>query len=116
MPSWLKWIQHFKVKHFEISHVTGYDNQNYPWVVYALNQGAIILKAPADGQWGHIPIEGEVGRGPKLKSLSLFLQTVRKTLLLHSQVQANPFKNAQLDGLRYAEHLYRYGPTLTPAA
>jgi hypothetical protein len=76
----------------------------------------IILRSTASGEWGHVPVEGEVARGSKLKSLSLFLQTVRKTILVHSQVRSNPFENAELDGLRYSEIWYRYGTSAAPTA
>lgn len=84
--------------------------KNYPWAIYALNQGMIMLRRPIENAWGHVVIEGESGRSPKVQSLSLFLQTIRKTLLLHSQVDCNPFKNALFDGLRYGDYLCRFGP------
>lgn len=90
--------------------------RNYPFAIYALNQGIIILRKSANADWGHVPIEGESVRGAKLKSLSLFLQTIRKVLLLHSQVTTNPFENAQMDGLRYSQYLCRYGPSSAPFA
>ncbi|ACM21469.1 hypothetical protein Geob_3126 [Geotalea daltonii FRC-32] len=86
--------------------------QNYPWAIYVLNRGIIILKSPSTNEeWGHIPIEGEDKEGPKLKSLSLFLQTIRKAMILHSKVQFNPFENAAFDGLLYSIYCYRYGPS-----
>lgn len=89
------------------------DLRNYPWGIFALNQGLIIIRHHSETVWGHVPIEGE-HKGPKLRSLSLFLQIIRKTLLLHSGVAANPFENALVDGLTYGGFRYRYGPG-TPA-
>ena len=84
---------------------------NYPWAIFALNQGIITLQGPKEGEWGHALVLGDVARGPKLKSLSLFMQTVRKTTLLYCDSKANPFEHAIVEGLRYADYLCRYGST-----
>jgi len=84
--------------------------KNYPWAVYALNQGILILRREADGTYGHLPIEGDVSRGPKLKSLSMFLQSVRKAALLYAGKDNNPYEDAALEGLHASNVGYRFGP------
>jgi len=86
------------------------DIKNYPWAVYALNQGIIILRRETNESYGHLPIEGDVSRGPKLKSLSMFLLSVRKAALLYAGMTNNPFDYAALDGLHASSVGYRFGP------
>jgi hypothetical protein len=68
---------------------------NYPWAIFALNRGIIILrspgKSPSREEWGHLICDGMDSHGIKLKSLSLFLQMLRKVLLLHGNSFENPF-------------------------
>ena len=92
--------------------ITGVPDEikNYPWAVYALNQGIIILRREANGNYGHLPIEGDVSRGPKLKSLSMFLLSVRKAALLYSGMADNPYEYAALEGLHASNVGYRFGP------
>lgn len=59
---------------------------------------------------GGVPAEGDVIRGPKLKSLSMFLQSVRKAALLYSGIAINPYEYAALEGLRTSNFRYRFGP------
>ena len=84
---------------------------NYPFAIYALNQGVILQTLLPDKTACHVPVEGDLGRGPKVRSLSVFLQVIRKALLLYSGVQANPFSNALFDGLRYSKFGYTFGET-----
>jgi hypothetical protein len=83
---------------------------NYPWAIYALNQGILILRREVDGTYGHLPIEGDVTRGPKLKSLSMFLQSIRKAALLYSGMVNNPYEYAALESLHASNVGYRFGP------
>ncbi len=85
--------------------------ENYPWLIYSLYQGAIILKTPTatNDQWGHMTIEGEDNEVLKFKFLSLFLQTIRKAILAYANQNTNPFKNALLDDLRFGGYIHRYG-------
>ena len=82
---------------------------NYPWAVYALNQGVIILRRDKNGAYGHLPIDGDVTRGPKLKSLSVFLQSIRKAALLYAGKDNNPYEYAALEGLHASNIGYRFG-------
>lgn len=57
------------------------DISNYPQVVFCLDHGALILRPKAENHpHGHYFIQGENNEERKLKTLSLFLQTVRKLL------------------------------------
>ena len=87
---------------------------NYPFAVYSLDRGVILLTLDAKKEWFHMPVHGESGRGPKLRSLSLFLQVIRKSQLLYAKVQANPFSNAFLDGLERSAFGYKFGPANKP--
>lgn len=82
----------------------------YPWAIYALNQGIILMKSgKADNICGHVACTGEETEDVKLKSLSIFLQTIRKKLLLHSQIDLNPFGDAAMDGMKWSDVCYTYG-------
>lgn len=84
--------------------------QNYPWAIYALNQGMVVLQYESkSNKYGLSPFEGETNRGPKLRSLSMFLQTVRKSILLYAGLSNNPFEFAVSDGLRLSTIGYRFG-------
>ena len=84
--------------------------QNYPWAVYALNRGIIIHRKISDVEFGHNILEGDVSRGPKLKSLSIFLQTVKKCLFLYSGEKLNPYEYAEMEGISAQNILYQFGP------
>ena len=58
----------------------------------------------ADGR-----VLGEEARGPKLKTLSVFLQTIRKALLLRDNIASNPFTLAQIEGLSWSSQFLRFG-------
>lgn len=84
--------------------------KNYPWAIYALNQGIIVMKSgKADNIWGHVPFTGEEAEDVKLKSLSIFFQTIRQALLLHSQIDLNPFEYTVMDGMNLSNVCYTYG-------
>lgn len=84
--------------------------QNYPWAVYALNQGIVIFRAASKDEYGHNPIN-EAARSPKLGSLSVFLQSVRKSILLYAgNKQTNPYEFAALEGLTATNVAFRFGP------
>lgn len=83
---------------------------NYPFAVYSLDQGVILQVLNPDKTACHRPVEGERGRGPKVQSLSVFLQVIRKAQLLYAGVQTNPFTNALFDGLAYSRFGYTFGP------
>jgi hypothetical protein len=88
--------------------------RNYPFAIFSLDRGVILLTLTSEKEWFHVPIVGEHGQQPKLKSLSLFLQTIRKSQLLYSGVVANPFTNALLDGLQKGEHGYKFSQASKP--
>jgi len=82
---------------------------SYPIAVYALNRGLLLLRKPSDTEWGHCVSLGEEARGPKLKTLSVFLQTIRKAILSKAGVKSNPFKLAQFEDLAVSQQLLRFG-------
>jgi hypothetical protein len=82
---------------------------SYPLAIYALNRGLLCLRHPSDTEWGHCVSLGEESRGPKLKTLSVFLSIIRKALLSHGQVDSNPFVQAQLDGLSWSRQFLKFG-------
>ena len=84
---------------------------NYPFAVYSLDRGLILLMPGPDKSCFHMPVLGETGRGLKLRSLSVFLQTVRKSQLLYSDILTNPFTNALFDGLQNSQYGYKFGPS-----
>ena len=61
------------------------------------------------GEGQHCVSLGEESRGPKLKALSVFLSIIRKALLSHSQVDSNPFAQAQLDCLSWSHQFLKFG-------
>lgn len=82
----------------------------YPWSICALSRGLISLRCPpGDSEWGHYVSLGEASRGPKLKNLSLFLQTIRKAVLLQAMSMENPFQLSLLDGLSRSAQFFRFG-------
>jgi len=81
----------------------------YPWSIFALNRGLISLRKPATPDWGHYVTLGERERGPKLKALSIFLQTVRKLVLLRAGIDSDPFSLLPLKGLSWSKEFMRFG-------
>jgi hypothetical protein len=88
----------------------------YPWGIYALNRGLISLRYPSSSEWGHYVPVGEAKRGPKVKSLSLFLQTIRKAVLSRAGSKDNPFTLAMLDGLSWSAQFFRFGSGMRQSA
>lgn len=83
---------------------------NYPHVVFCLNQGTLILRPGADSRpHGHYFVLGENGEQTRLKGLSIFLQTIRKSVESKSGLNTNPFEYAVLGGLRWSQQGLRFG-------
>lgn len=82
---------------------------SYPFAIYALNCGLLCLRKPSNTEWGHCVSLGEEVRGPKLKTLSIFLQTIRKAILLKAGVTSNPFNLALGEDLTVSKQLLRFG-------
>lgn len=87
----------------------------YPWSICALNRGLISLMNMSKPEWGHYVTLGEASRGPKIKNLSLFLQTIRKAVLLHAKSTENPFQLSMLDGLSWSAQFFRFGSGMRQA-
>jgi len=80
----------------------------YPLLVVSLAQGAFeFLPEKGRRPYGHYPIE-ESG-SPKAKSLSVFIQTVRKWLEIPGGIHTNPYQFAELEGFTMQHLCYRYG-------
>ena len=92
------------------------DPRNYPWAVYSLTKGLVLFWRATDTEWGHCVVEGEQAHGPKVRALSVFLQTVRKALILHAQSSTDPFVHALADGLTLQPIGYRFGASITAAS
>jgi hypothetical protein len=82
---------------------------SYPFAIYALNCGLLCLRKPSDTEWGHCVSLGEEVRGPKLKTLSIFLQTIRKAILSKAGDTSNPFNLALGEDLTVSKQLLRFG-------
>lgn len=82
---------------------------NYPYAIYALNRGLLLLRKPSDTKWGHCVSPGEEARGPKVKTLSVFLQIIRKAILSKTGDTSNPFNLALGEGLHVSKLLLRFG-------
>lgn len=80
----------------------------YPWSICALNRGLISIMNVSKPEWGHYVTTGEDSRGPKIKSLSIFLQTIRKAVLLHAKSMENPFLLATHYGLTWSAQFFRF--------
>ena len=82
---------------------------SYPFAVYALNRGLLLLRNPSDTEWGHCVSPVEEARGPKVKTLSVFLQIIRKAILNKAEVTSNPFNLALGEDLTVSKQLLRFG-------
>lgn len=83
---------------------------NYPHVIFCLNQGTLILRPSNESRpHGHYFVCGENVEQWRLKGLSLFLQTVRKSVERKSWLDTNPFEYAVLGGLRWSQQGLRFG-------
>lgn len=85
------------------------DKRHYPWAIFSLNRGIILLRQANKTDWGHCQLIGENGVNPKVKQLAVFLQTVRKAMLLYSNFTSNAFSQDVLEGLTWSTSGYRYG-------
>lgn len=84
---------------------------DYPMAICALSHGLLNCRI-ADGQWGHQVLMGEATRGPRLRSLAIFLQTIRKSVLERDGASGNPFSLVNFDGLSWSRQWLRYGEGL----
>lgn len=82
--------------------------RNYPWSILALNQGLITLRVASPTSYGHCTLSANEKVGPKMISLSLFLQTVRKALLVYARMNNNPFEHAVQSSFEYGKYGYRF--------
>ncbi len=82
---------------------------SYPYAVCALDRGILILRKASDGEWGHQLSMERGSEKHKHRSLSIFFQTVRKSLLEQARIDGNPFEYALLDGLTWSKEFMRFG-------
>ena len=93
------------------------DIWSYPQMVYVLKQGALHLqRMPGTDQFGHRFILGEESDDVKSRGLSLFLQTVRKSLETKAGLESNPFDFADIRDLRLSEQYLQFGRGLVESA
>lgn len=84
--------------------------ENYPQVVYSLYGGTLLLRpARQNGPFGHYVVLGEDAEDLKSRSLSLFLQTFRKTLETKAGLYSNPFEYIAFDGLPVSSECVQFG-------
>jgi len=88
----------------------------YHWAIFALNQGIISTWKDSAGQWAHRLLMGDSTHPTKLRSLSFFLQTFRKALLLHAGEEKNPFEHMLWQGMSLSQQAFRFGHGATEAA
>lgn len=82
---------------------------SYPSAIFALNAGLLTLRQVPDSGLAHFVVLGDTGRGPRLKCLSVFLQTIRKSILSHAGNKTNPFDLAVLDDLSWSQEYLKLG-------
>jgi|SRR5215510_1890757 len=84
--------------------------RSYPQVVYSLHEGTLLLR-PIRGSspFGHYPVLGEDSEKLKARGLSLFLQTVRKSLESEAGLESNPFEYSDLRDLCWSEQCLQFG-------
>lgn len=81
----------------------------YPQMIYVLQEGSLDLKRFDDGVFGHRFIIGEEEDELKSRSLSAFLQSIRKTLEHRAGIETNPFEFADLSDLAWSRQYHRIG-------
>ncbi len=84
----------------------------YPNGILVLDKGSIHLRPKNDQTkeaWGHYFVMGEEHSSLKIKSLSIFLQTIRKYTELKAGKIANPFSYADFTGLLWTKEYLRFG-------
>jgi hypothetical protein len=86
---------------------------NYPWAMCVLNQGAIILRGPSAGAQGHVICSGPETRGTRILALCLFLQILRKVLLMHGQSNIDPFAQVKVGNFSWTKQSLRFGTGVT---
>jgi len=82
---------------------------SYPQMIYVLHEGALDLKHFGNGMFGHRLIMGEENDELKTRSLSAFLQSIRKGLEIHAGIETNPFEYADLRDLSWSRQYLRIG-------
>lgn len=80
------------------------DCWSYPQVIYVLQQGTLHLERILGTQAvAHRFVLGEEDDELKSRGLSIFLQSVMKALEQKAGLQANPFEQADLRGIRFSQ-------------
>ena len=88
----------------------GDEISNYPHVIFCLNEGTLILRPRNESRpHGHYFVLGEDAEELRLKGLSLFLQTVRKSMEAKAGLDTNPFEYAVLEELKWSQQGLRFG-------
>jgi len=82
---------------------------SYPMAIFALNAGLLMLREVPGSGHAHFVVLGDTQQGPKLKCLSVFLQTIRKSVLTHAKHENNPFNTAALNGLSWSKEYLKLG-------
>jgi hypothetical protein len=82
---------------------------SYPQMIYVLHEGALDLKNFGNGVFGHRFIMGEEDDELKARSLSAFLQSIRKGLEIRAGIETNPFEYADLRNLSWSRQHLRIG-------
>ena len=84
------------------------DSASYPLFIHILRQGTLDLKVK-DGLCGHRMLMGEEADETKTRSLSVFLQLIRRVAEVRAGIEANPFEHADLRGLSWSRQWLRIG-------
>jgi hypothetical protein len=94
------------------------DILSYPQMVYVLTRGTLNLqRIPGTDQFGHRFVVGEDADDIKWRGLSIFLQTVRKSLEMKAGLESNPFGFASIQDLKLSSQYLQFGKGLVePAA
>ena len=74
-----------------------------------LEEGALDLKRFGDGVFGHRFLMGEQSDERKARSLSIFLQSIRKALEVRAGIESNPFEVAALNDISWSRQYMRLG-------
>lgn len=84
------------------------DVYSYPQSIFVLQEGLLHLKRHG-ARFGMHFVMGEEDDDLKTRSLSLFLQGVRKALETHAGLESNPFEFADIRELRLSTQYLRIG-------
>lgn len=83
---------------------------SYPQVIYSLREGLLHLRPSTnERECGHFFAVGEQADELKSRGLSLFLQTIRKSVEIKAGIKSNPFEYAQLGGLTFSKQFFKFG-------